>query len=183
MAMSPDYAQRRRVAIAVAITAIAAPAAFLLDRGGDDPQQVATTVVGSVVTDDGTQQPVADEPAGEPQGTDAMGTAPAAYLEQNGTVPADDPATIAIPRLPDAVQGEATFSRSIPDVTACQVDPVVGAPFGGSITVTNLDNSRSVQCINNVGGIGPAHEVVLNADAFAQIADLTDAPVPVSLSW
>lgn len=180
--MPADYAQRRRVALAVAITAIAAPAAFLFDRGGDEPEQVVTTVVGSVVTDDTTA-------AGEvarvdaPQGTDPMGTAPAAFLEGAGTVAPEKPATIAIPRLPDAVEGHATFSRSIPKLTSCQVAPSVGAPFGGAVTVTNLDNSRSVQCVNDVGGPEPDQEIVLHADAFAQIADLTDAPVPVQLTW
>lgn len=180
--MSPDYAQRRRVALAVAITAIAAPAAFLLDRGGDEPEQVVTTVVGSVVSDVSatTGAPARVE---TPQGTDPMGTAPAAFLEGAGTVAPEEPATIAIPRLPDAVEGRATFSRSIRKVTSCQISATVGAPFGGAVTVTNLDNSRSVQCINDVGGAAPDQEVVLNADAFGQIADLTDAPVPVQITW
>lgn len=181
--MSPDYAQRRRVALAVAITAIAAPAAFLLDRGGDEPEQVVTTVVGSVVSGETTATTGAPDRVDTPQGTDPMGTAPAAFLEGAGTVAPEEPATIAIPRLPDAVEGRATFSRSIRKVTSCQISATVGAPFGGAVTVTNLDNSRSVQCINDVGGAAPDQEVVLNADAFGQIADLTDAPVPVQITW
>lgn len=180
--MTPDYAQRRRVAIAIAITAIAAPAAFLFDRGGDEPEQVVTTVVGSVVTDTAVA-PVDSGDRATRQGTDPMGTAPAAYLEPSGSVAPDEPATIAIPRLPDAVEGRATFTRSISKATSCQVKASVGAPFGIAITVTNLDNSRSVRCMNEIGGTEPDHEVVLNADAFSQIADLTDAPVPVQLTW
>jgi hypothetical protein len=188
--MAPDYAQRRRVALAVAITAIAAPAAFLFDRGGDEPEQVVTTAVGSVVPGSGitegaagtTAPPDASE-AVEPSGTDPMGTAPAAYLEPSGSVAPEEPATIAIPRLPEAVEGLATFTRSIGAVTSCQVKASIGAPFGAAVTVTNLDNSRTVQCIFDVGGATPDHEIVLNADAFAQIADLTDAPVPVQLTW
>jgi hypothetical protein len=180
--MAPDYAQRRRVALAVAVTAIAAPAAFLLDRGGDEPEQVVTTVVGSVVADT-TVPPATGTDDRRPRGTDPMGTAPAAYLEPSGTVAPDEPATIAIPRLPDAVEGRATFTRSITKVTSCQVKATVGAPFGIAITVTNLDNSRTVRCIYDVGGAEPDHEIVLNADAFSQIADLTDAPVPVQLTW
>lgn len=182
--MTPDYAQRRRVAIAVAITAIAAPAAFLLDRGADEPEQVATPVVGSVVsvpTEPGVT--AAPERVSTPQGTDPMGTAPTAFLESTGTVAPDEPATIAIPRLPHFVEGRATFSRSIRDVTSCRVAATVGAPFGGSITVTNVDNSRSVRCVYDVGGADADDQVVLHADAFAQIADLTDAPVPVQITW
>jgi hypothetical protein len=180
--MAPDYAQRRRVALAVAITAIAAPAAFLLDRDGDEPEQVVTTVVGSVVSD-ATVPPATEPDRSSPRGTDPMGTTPPAFLEPSGTIAPDEPATIAIPRLPHAVQGRATFTRSIKNVASCQVKPSVGAPFGRAITVTNLDNSRSVQCIYDVGGADIAHEVVLNADAYSQIADLTDVPVPVQLTW
>lgn len=189
-AMSPDFAQRRRVALAVAITAIAAPAALLLDRGADEPDAVTTTVVGSVVGSvvaDPSSQLEVESASGRidtPQGTtDPMGTAPAAFLEGSGTLAPEEPATIAIPRLPDAVEGRATFSRSIRKVTSCQVGASVGAPFGIAITVTNLDNSRSVQCINDTGGAEPDHEIVLHADAFAQIGDLTDASVPVQLTW
>lgn len=180
--MSPDFAQRRRVALAVAITAIAVPAALLLDRGGDDPQQVQTTVVGSVVSDS-TAPPANAPDRSSSASTDLMGTTPAAYVEPSGTLAPDEPATIAIPRLPDSVSGRATFTRSIRKVTSCQVKTSVGAPFGIAVTVTNLDNSRSVQCINDSGGVEPAHDIVLHADAFSEIADLTDAPVPVQLTW
>lgn len=181
--MAADFAQRRRLAFAVAITAIAAPAALLLDRGDDEPAQPATTVVGSVVAET-TATAIDTAPERDTtRGTDPMGTAPAAFLEPSGTIAPDEPATIAIPRLPHAVEGRATFTRSITKVTSCQVKATVGAPYGGAITVTNLDNSRSVQCIWDVAGADPNHEVVLNADAFSQIADITDAPVHVQLTW
>ena len=180
--MVADFAQRRRVALAVAITAIAAPAALLLDRGGDEPLEVQTTVVGSVVSDT-TAPPAAAADRSSSASTDLMGTTPAAYLEPSGTLAPDEPATIAIPRLPASVSGQATFTRAIGNVTSCQVKAAVGAPFGIAVTVTNLDNSRSVQCINDTGGVEPANEIVLHADAFSQIADLTDAPVHVRLTW
>ena len=187
--MAPDYAQRRRLALAVAVTAIAAPAAFLLDRGPAEPEQVRTTVVGSVVAAPAGAEPATaaapTDAAGDPaaRSTDVMGTTPAAFLEPTGTVAPDDPATIAIPRVPHAVRGEATFSRAITKVTSGRVAATVGAPFGGAITVTNMDNSRSVQCIFDSGGADADHSIVLHADAFSQIADLTDAPVPVQLTW
>jgi hypothetical protein len=180
--MSPDFAQRRRVALAAAITSIAVPAVLLLDRGGDASEQVVGTVVSSVVQE---QSPTGDDAARATaaDGTDAMGTSPAALLEDPATPLENDPATIAIPRLPDAVAGEATFSYAITNVLSCQVHPSVGAPFGAAITVTNLDNSQSVQCFNNIGGPEPDAEIVLPADAFSRIGDLTDAPVPVQLTW
>ena len=188
--MHEDFAQRRRVALAVAITVILVPAAFLLNRGDDGAaNQPSGTLVGEVVISGGLESADASS-AGEasfertePSATDPMGTTPTEFLE--GTVPerADDPATIAIPRAIRALRGTATFSRDISDSAACQIRDLVSIPFNSSVTVTNLDNSQSVQCIASVGGTAPDDDVIMNADAFLQIGDLTDAPLSVVISW
>ena len=181
--MDQDFAQRRRVALALAITVILVPAAFLLDRRSTDGAVPPTnTFVGTVVIPG--QDTVASTPpeADEPAATDAMGSTAVAYLD--GTVPAapDDPATIAIPRPGESITGSATFSREINDPKTCQVRDLAIVPFNATVTVTNLDNSRSVQCIASINGI-PDDSVVLNADAFLEIGDLTDAPLSVEITW
>lgn len=182
--MNPDFAQRRRVAIALAITVIAVPAAFLLNPGDDPATAPPVTLVGTVAPpEQAAAEPAApgqQEQAATPNATDPMGTTPVAYLEGTGPSDTDDPATIAIPRLPESLTGTATFRRNLSNPANCQV---VGAPFNRRVTVTNLDNSRSIDCINNVGGPVPDELVVLHADAFVEIADLTDAPVPVQITW
>jgi hypothetical protein len=60
---------------------------------------------------------------------------------------------------------------------------VPGVPFNSTVTVTNLDNSRRVQCLANVAVVDPAGDVILATDTFLQIADPTDAPVPVEITW
>lgn len=182
--MHHDFAQRRRVALAAAITVILVPAAFLLNRGDDGAAtEPSGTLVGAVVISG--QSPVSVPPPEQagPAATDAMGTTPPELLE--GTVPeqADDPATIAIPKPTRALRGTATFSRDISDSAACQIRDLFTIPFDTSVTVTNLDNSRSVQCIASVGGPAPDDDVIMNADAFLQIGDLTDAPLSVEISW
>lgn len=183
--MHEDFAQRRRVALALAITVILVPAAFLLNRGTDDTVPPANTLVGTVQIPGQAATEADGEPSGSggPAATDPMGSTPIAYLD--GTVPnqADDPATIAIPRLPRSVTGSASFSRNISNPAACQVKDVVTIPFNSSVTVTNLDNSQTVRCVASVGGVAPDADVVLNADAFLQIGDLTDAPLSVEISW
>lgn len=182
--MAQDFAQRRRVAVALAITVIAAPTAFLLNRSsGDDELTTAATigtVVGTVPPAGGTAAPAV--PATEaPEDTDPLGTSSAGYLSGT-TVPADDVAAqIAVPRLPESVKGMATFSSAIDSTLRCHADKTV--PFNATITVTNLDNSRSVQCVSSIGGEQPEETVVLATETFAQIADLTDAPVPVQITW
>lgn len=180
--MQQDFAQRRRVAFALAITVILVPAALLLNRGGDaDTTGPTGTLVGTVQIPG--QPAVTGDDGRDPGATDPMGTTPAAYIE--GTLPqqADDPATIAIPRVGRSIKGSATFSRSISDPAACQVRDLVSIPFNSPVTVTNLDNSRSVRCIASVGGPAPDEDVILNADAFLQIGDLTDAPLSIELTW
>ncbi|MEO6651797.1 MAG: hypothetical protein ABIP17_03975 [Ilumatobacteraceae bacterium] len=172
------------MALALAITVILVPAAFLLNRGAatDDAVPPTNTFVGTVVIPGqvtvASTVPVTDDPAA----TDAMGSTAVAYLD--GTVPAApaDPATIAIPRPGESITGSATFSRAINDPKACQVRDLAIVPFNATVTITNLDNSRSVQCIASISGI-PDHSVVLNADAFLQIGDLTDAPLSVEITW
>lgn len=180
--MDPDFAQRRRLAVALAITVIAVPAAFLLNRGtGDTADAPAVTLIGTVPGEAGVA--AAGEPGvptDTPSATDALGTTPVGFLDGTVAPTEDDPATIAIPRLPQAIEGTASFRRNITDATVCQA---IGVPFNSRITVTNLDNSRSVQCIASVGGPEPDTDVVLHADAFLQIADITDVPVPVQITW
>lgn len=182
--MDEDYGQRRRVAIALAITVILGPAAFLLNRSRDDgAENPPSTLVGQVVI--AGEEPETDE-AGRvealPVVTDPMGTTPPEIVV--GTVPdqANDPPTIAIPRPAPAIRGTASFSREIDDPTACQVRDLVSIPFASEIVVTNLNNSQSVRCVVTVTGVAE-HDVVLNADAFLQIGDLTDTPLAVELSW
>ena len=183
--MDADYAQRRRVALAIAVTVIAAPAAFLLNRDTSDADAVATTVtvVGTAPGGAAAPAPSVQPQRTEPAITNALGTAPVGYLAGT-TVPVDnEPARIAIPREKEAVRGEASFSSSIESTLRCQARVSDGVPFNATLTVTNLDNSRSVQCIASIGGAEPLATVVLAPDTFAQIADLTDAPVPVEITW
>ena len=47
----------------------------------------------------------------------------------------------------------------------------------------NVDNGRSVECRTHprTNGDVPQDELVLSQEGFMQLADLTDAPVPVEL--
>ena len=177
--MDYEYAQRRRTFIAIAITLILGPAAFLLTRGdGETATPPEVTVIG-------TTPPAAPDDtvaASAPTATDVMGTSPVEVLSGGESASSDDPATIAIPRLPQGVTGIATFSRDIDAPADCLVG-ALGVPFNAELTVTNLDNSMKVLCTNNVGGLRPEEAIVLHPEAFIRIADLTDAPVPVQISW
>jgi hypothetical protein len=155
---------------------------------GDDDTEAEpsfNTTVGSVVEvpDGDTTAGPSGDTAGPSGDTDPMGTSVSAFLQGSGTMPPAEPATIAIPRLPDAITGTATFRRSILRPTSCVVRPDVGAPTGVEITVTNRNNSRSVRCVFNITDLEIDDHIALHPDALAEIGDLTDAPLPVQLTW
>lgn len=170
--MDHDYAQRRRLAVAIAITVIAVPAAFLLNRGdGTSPDLTSAAEAAAAGASPTTPEPAATSP---------LGTAPVGYLAGSTVPRVDEPARIAIPQLAPSIKGPATYSSRIPSTTRCQVP---GVPFNATVLITNLDNSRRVRCIASVAGLTPDVAVVLATDTFAEIADLTDAPVPVEITW
>jgi hypothetical protein len=176
--MDPDFVQRRRVAFALAITVIAAPAAFLLNRSDGD---AAGEAPGAVTQPLGTSDPNRQQQSQlVPSVTDALGTTPVGYLS-GSTIPGDQaPSRIAVPRLPQSIKGMASFSNLITSTIRCQVK---GVPFNSTVTVTNLDNSQSVQCVAAIGTDEADNDVVMNPETFASIADLTDSPVPVQITW
>lgn len=184
--MDPDFAQRRRVFVAAAITAVAVPAMFMLDRGGDADTPPVGTLVGTVPG--AAAQAAPAEPTDRSDPVDShvatiLGTTPTGYLD--GTVPPGDadPPIIAYPPPPDTLTGDATFSDQISAVTTCII---AEAPNGATVTLTNLDNGRSVKCrAANVAGREPTARplAIVHPDTFAVIGDITAAPVPVEISW
>ena len=181
--MDPDFAQRRRLLIAIAITLILGPGAFLLNRDTNETEaSPVVTMVGTVpdATSVAATVPTSSETGKASDVTDPLGTISVGYLQGTVVPNTADPPTIAIPR-PQAVNaGLASFSYDIESASECRVSL---APNGVRVTVTNLDNSRSVQCVNSLIADVQPHEVMLSSESFVLIADLTDAPVHVEVNW
>lgn len=87
---------------------------------------------------------------------------------------------IAVPAKPtiERIRTKATFRNSIGGSSACGVPGVINAR---SVTIVNLDNGHSVTCTTVVQRGELGDEVVLHTDLFAQLADLTDAPIHVEI--
>ena len=184
--MAHDYAQRRRVALALAITVIAAPAAFLLNRssGDDDADRRRRSKPWSARSLPPAAASSPARPVDRVGRRDRRARHLACRLPVGHTVPVD---VVAGPdrRAPPARVGEGDWPRSaatIDSTLRCHAN-AAEVPFNATITVTNLDNSRSVQCVSSIGGAQPETTIVLATATFAQIADLTDAPVPVQITW
>jgi len=117
------------------------------------------------------------QPAAAP--SDPIGDATPSFLEGPTSAVGAGRAVIAVPARPllDGITANATF-RSTISRSACIVS---GPTAGSTITIVNLANNRSVTCTavltpNSVHG-----EVVMHTNAFASIADLTDAPISVEI--
>jgi hypothetical protein len=104
-----------------------------------------------------------------------------------GPPPATEPTVVRIAVPPtstgNAIQSTATFRRWEAR-TAAQPCAVQDIPMGVTVTVTSLQNGQSITCMV-VGQPRPGDRapVVLDADLFAQLADLIEQPIPVRVTW
>jgi hypothetical protein len=177
-----EHADWRRMVMASAITLVALPSLWLMNRNDDSgaPNLAAAGV--AVGADHAT--------AGSPDVTPppAIGSSSGAFMESPSDVLAtdipdgDDRIAIAVPAPKPGTSsfGRATFRSTFPDPATCIVK---GAPYAATVTITNLDNGRTTSCTASVSPVGSPDAVVLHTAAFVQIADLTDSPVPVELNW
>lgn len=89
-------------------------------------------------------------------------------------------ADIAVPAPPksEPLSGSATYSNSISNVDKCFVR---GVSTGTEVTVVNLDNNRSIDCVATLAPAVQRTDLVMHTRAYLELADLTDAPIPVEI--
>ena len=90
---------------------------------------------------------------------------------------------IPTPAIP-VMQGDATWDRWNPAQVGTSspcATPLAG--LGQQVTITNLDNGRSVTCVVVDQGALPVHVVVkIDAALFQSLADLGESPIPVRIT-
>lgn len=164
--------ERRRVAAAMALTAIAVPAIWMFNRADSE---AATTTNGS------SAQSVTTAEMTIP--TTVVGLPP--FLD-NPLVIAP-PAVVAIVRpetsIANVVRGLGSYFRYTDAMVATPCTSRF-APTGATVTVTNIDNGLTTTCINTLAySLPPGIDIQLDTSLFTTIGDLNDAPVPVEISW
>ncbi|MGB0112733.1 MAG: hypothetical protein WBP59_05895 [Ilumatobacteraceae bacterium] len=87
---------------------------------------------------------------------------------------------VAVPARPAVARifADATFRSDIGGSSSCVVPGVVN---GRTVTIVNLDNGRSVPCTTTLSLSSESGQVTLHSTLFAQLADLTDAPIHVEI--
>ena len=82
----------------------------------------------------------------------------------------------------NSIDGRASFSNL--GYTQTPICYSIEAPIGRVVTVTNINNGRSITCTNVFSLLVPnGVTVILHTSVFIKLADLIDSPIPVKISW
>ena len=169
--MALTDSDRRRFLLATALTLVALPALWWANQDDGAPN-VATA---GLAVDGGAElaEPDPIVPAADPDDSPVFLDGP------SGQVGAGL-AEIAVPAPPELerITTKAIFRSDVGSPTTCTAP---GLNQGASIVVVNLDNNRSVRCTARLAPSGAADLLVLHPELFAEIADLTDSPIPVEI--
>ena len=172
--MHVNYPERRRLLLATVMTLIALPALWLVSR--DDSSGAPNIATAGVVIENGTRADAADLSTGDDDDVAGLGAHDPVFLEG----PAAQPGAvgdIAVPAPPsEEVRLASATYRSTVGRRSCLV-PFV--PSGSQLTIVNLDNNRRTTCVAIYSPASEVEDVVLHTDTFLELADLTDAPIPV----
>jgi hypothetical protein len=156
--------ERRRIVVLTALTLII----MFTVRGFNSSESAATTTV--VIA---TTVPPIDETE-IPAPVILGGPAP---LAPTGS------AAIAYPAAQtDVITGTAAYSNL--GYTETAVCYSIEAPIGRVVTVTNINNGRSISCTNVFSLLVPnGVTILLHTTVFIKLADLIDSPIPLKISW
>jgi hypothetical protein len=163
---------RRRIMLASALTLVALPALWWANQSDSGAPNVATA--GIAVADQSSASETNETNASQ------IGDVAPVFLDGPSGQVGAGLGEIAVPAAPEIarITTTATFRSTLGSPTACMV-PGIGN--GQQVTVVNLDNNRSITCTAILAPTGAASQLVLASELFAEIADLTDAPIPVEI--
>ena len=156
--------ERRRIAVLATVSLLAIVIVRTSSGNSSDatPTTVTTTTVPPVI-----EQVIPESVIlGGPAPLAPTGSAVIAYPADTG----------------NSIDGRASFSNL--GYTQTPICYSIEAPIGVDLTITNVNNGRSVKCTNVYSLLVPAGiTVILHTTVFTRLADLIDAPIPVKISW
>jgi hypothetical protein len=169
--MALTSSDRRRILLATAMTLIAMPALWWANQSS--APNVAT--VGIAVVDKSATTPTATTA----DTGDVGGGAPVFLDGPSGQVGAGL-SEIAVPAPPAiaSITTTATFRSTRGSPSACMIP---GIASGQQVIVVNLDNNRTFTCTAILAPSPAPDQLVIASQLFAELADLTDAPIPVEI--
>jgi hypothetical protein len=177
--MTMTVHERRRIAVLAVVTTFIA-LVFASVGGSSDsrttdsaaPTTIESTTTSTPLDNASAVGPLADD-SSKPVNLDG----PLAQ-QPTGTAPIAYPG----PGEMNRVNGKASYVR-FPDYNSAICYASV-APLGAEVTIVNLNNGRSLRCTNVFAVTLPSGaDVVIHTPLYLQIANLVDAPLPVTVSW
>lgn len=165
---------RRRLFLATAVTLVALPALWWANTSADSA--APNVAVAGVDVGTGPNEPTS---AAELSDSTELGSVEPVFLGGPSSKTGAGQQVIAVPAKPsvDGIMARATFRSSLPNAESCIVP---GLGVGAQVTVINTSNNRSIVCIT-IPVPEDARDVVLDTATFAELADLTDAPIAVEI--
>lgn len=157
----------------------AAGAATLTATDASVDASAAAAQAGTVEVPPPTTAVTAGTPGAATTHDDAPGAQAPVYLGGPSSNIGAGLSQIAVPAAPsvERINTTATF-RSNLSGASCGIPGLINAR---TVTIVNLDNGRSVTCktVLRRGELGD--EIHLATELFSQLADITDAPIPVEI--
>jgi hypothetical protein len=182
--MAFEDTDRRRTLLLALLTLVVLPVAYFLNRGETRDGTADNDVAAAEVTPSTDPPPTAPiDTTGSRSNRPALEPPPDKPVFLDGELPDPEPGVveIAIPPRPefDPMPMTASYRSSVAGAKTCLTSEL---DAGLTVTVTNLDNGRSIECVTAPTSDSQTAGVVLHTDAFSLLADLTDAPVPVEVA-
>lgn len=173
--MFADVGDRRRLVVATVLTVIALPLLWTSKDSSSPGTQLAVTGA----------SPSADLNA--PAQSAAATPVRAFVAEPASSVASTNVITIDVAGQPagSTATGKASY-RNWPNGLTAEKRPcgTPMVPFGARIVVTNVDNGKKVACVNvTTRPLATGSDIVIDTATFVELADLTDAPLTVEMSW
>ena len=170
--MFADVGDRRRLVVASVLTIVAMPFIWSSKDESSPGTQLAVTAASSQTE---INPPFEGAAAADPTLSSALLAAP-------------DVITIDVASAPtgNLLSGKATY-RNWPEGLENGESRPCGTslvPFGARIVVTNTDNGKKIACVNvTTRPLTGDTAIIIDTPTFVELADLTDAPLTVDLSW
>jgi len=178
--MAFEDSDRRRTTVLLILTIIAVPVIFFLTDADDstDEAGVAPTTGEVIPADEATMDASDNGPSRPPL---VASEAEPAFLDGPAADPNPGVAEIAVPARPDTppIRLDASYRSTVAGQRSCLVRDLTS---GLTVTVTNLDNGRSITCVTSIAPFSQTADIVLHTDTFSLLADLTEAPITVELA-
>lgn len=179
--MSMTVYERRRVAVLAVVTTLAVLLVTAFNGSSKSSSGDVTTPIQTTVEPTTTSTPLQNANAVGPLADDSSKPinldGPLAQ-QPTGSAPIAYPG----PGEMNRVNAKASYVR-FPDYNAAICYASV-APLGAELTIVNLNNGRSVNCTNVFAVMLPSGaDVVIHTPLYLQIANLVDAPLPITVSW